>query len=151
MCLGDYHYLNINTYTLLISTLYTIQYVQVLDRLIREVGIVEPALGPVYILKEDVSNGFYRIGMQPTDAPNTGLVFPADGIAEELVSIMLTLPMGWNKSPPIFCMATETVTDLANTALCCNHTPCKHKLYDHAEMVVILDLRLLQTTLAGLI
>ena len=55
--------------------------------------------------------------MIPTDVPNLGLVFPSDGSGEELVAIPLTLPMGWENSPPIFCMSTDTVADPANVAL----------------------------------
>ena len=34
-----------------------------------------------------------------------------------MVAIPLTLTMGWKNSQPVFCMATETVEDLANKAL----------------------------------
>ena len=34
-----------------------------LDFLIREVVIADPAFGPVYVLKSDVSNGFYIIAI----------------------------------------------------------------------------------------
>ena len=74
--------------------------------------IVYPALEPVYVLKSDISYGFYHIAMQPADAPKLGLVFPLDGQREELVSIFLTLPMVWKNYPPIFCTPTETVVGL---------------------------------------
>ena len=41
--------------------MYAIKYVRYLDRLIRDVVIADPPLGPVYLLKADVSDGFYRI------------------------------------------------------------------------------------------
>ena len=56
--------------------------------------IADPALGPVYVLKEDISNGFYRIVLRPTDAPNMGLGFISDGSGEELVEIRITISMG---------------------------------------------------------
>ena len=108
------------------------KYGQKLDRIIRELVISYPALAPVYILKEDVSDGFYCIGMRPTDAPNVVLVLPSDKIGEELVTITLTVPMEWNNSPPIFFIATEIVTDLENTALRCNQLSHNQKLYDRA-------------------
>ena len=40
------------------------QYGQVLDCLIREVVIADPALGPVHILKEKVRYMFYSIGLR---------------------------------------------------------------------------------------
>ena len=91
-----------------------------LDRLIREVVIADPALGSVYVLKADISDGFYIIALRPGDAPNLGLFSPLADNVEDLVSILLTLPMGCKIPSPILCMAMETVSDLANTALCCN-------------------------------
>ena len=46
-----------------------------LDCLIREVIISDPELRPIHVLKEDVSDGFYCIGLRPTDAPKLGIVF----------------------------------------------------------------------------
>ena len=92
------------------------QYGRALDRLIREIVYADPALSYVYLLKEDVSNGFYRIGLRPEDAPNLGFIFPSGKEEEQMVAIPLTLPMGWKKSPPLFFTATETVADLANEA-----------------------------------
>ena len=40
-------------------------YVQALDCLVREVVIADPALRPVYILKADVGDRFYRVGLRP--------------------------------------------------------------------------------------
>ena len=56
------------------------QYVRALYFPIIEVVIVDPSLGPVYILKEDVSNRLYRIRLRPTGAPNLGIVFTPDRI-----------------------------------------------------------------------
>ena len=51
------------------------QYGRILYCLVREVVIADPALGPVHVLQVDVSDGFDRIGLHPTDAPKLGLVF----------------------------------------------------------------------------
>ena len=56
--------------------MYTMQYGRVLERLIREVVIDNPALGPLYILKADVNDGFYRILLRPICVLNLGLGFP---------------------------------------------------------------------------
>ena len=45
------------------------QYGRALDRLLRKILFADPALGPLYLLKADVSDGFYRIGLRPEDAP----------------------------------------------------------------------------------
>ena len=78
------------------------QYGRALDRLIRKMVYADPALGYVYMLKADVSNGFYRIGLRPEDAPKLGLVFPSNKEEDPMVVIPLTLPMGWKSYPPLF-------------------------------------------------
>ena len=111
------------------------QYGQALDRLIREIVYADLALGYVYLLKADVSDGFYRIGLRPTDAPKLGLIFTSGKEEEQMVAIPLTLPMGWENSPPLFFTATETAADLSNKALR-THQPSKQHLLDiRAEAV----------------
>ena len=61
------------------------QYGPALDCLIREVVIADPTLGPVYVLKEDVSDSFYHIELKPMNTPNLGLVLPSYESGEELV------------------------------------------------------------------
>ena len=75
--LGDYSYFKTNAETLPIACLSAIQYGQALDRLIRDIVYADPALGYVYLLKADISYGFYRIGLRPEDAPKLGLIFPS--------------------------------------------------------------------------
>ena len=112
------------------------QYGRDVKFLIREVVIVDPVLGTVHVLKADVRNGFYRIGLQPMDAPKMGLVFPSEGEDEKLVAIMLTLPMTWKNAPPIFCTAKETVADIENSALRCNKPALPHRLDDMTEAII---------------
>ena len=52
------------------------QYVHTMNQLLREIIFAGLKLGLVYILKIDLSGGFYRIGLRLTDTPNLGLVFP---------------------------------------------------------------------------
>ena len=106
------------------------KYGRALDRLIRQIVYADPALGYVYLLKAYVSDGFYRIGLRPEDAPKLGLIFPSGKEEEPMVAIPLTLPMGWKNSPPLFCTATETVADLANEALS-THQPSKQHLQEN--------------------
>ena len=49
------------------------------------------------MLKDDVSDGFYRSVLLPGDAPKLGLVFLVDNCNELLVVITLNLPMVWKK------------------------------------------------------
>ena len=50
--------------------------------------------------------------------------------------ILLTISMGWEISPPIFCTTTETVADLANAALRCNTPTLLHRLDVMVEVIV---------------
>ena len=126
------------------------EYGQVLDCLIREVFIEDPSLVPVHVLKADFSNRFYRIRLRPKDDLNLLFIFPSDGIGEYLVTILITLPMGWKNSTPILCTSMDAVADLDNVDLCCNQLSHKHKLDVHAESLVILYVLPLQASLAGL-
>ena len=73
--LGNYSYFKTNAETLPVACLSAMQYGRALDRLIREIVYADPALGYVYLLKADVSDGFYRIGLRPEDAPKLVLIF----------------------------------------------------------------------------
>ena len=75
--LGDYSFFLTNAETLPIACLSAMQYGRALDRLIRKIVYADPALGYVYLIKADVSDGFYRIGLRHTDAPKLGLIFPS--------------------------------------------------------------------------
>ena len=104
--IGDYSYFKTNAETLLVACLSAMQYGRALDRLLSEIVFADPALGYVYLLKANVSDGFYRIGLHPEDALKLGLIFPSGADEEPMVAIPLTLPMGWKNSPPLFCTAT---------------------------------------------
>ena len=85
------------------------RYVCALDRQLCEVFFSDPSLSPVYRLKTDVSDGFYRIGVRPKESPNLGLIFVSGANEDPMVAIPLTLPIGCKNSPPLFFTATETV------------------------------------------
>ena len=104
------------------------QYSRALDLLLCEMVFSDPALGPEYILKEDVSDGFYRIGVCPEDAPKLGLIFPSGADEEPMVALPLKLPMVWKNSPPLFCTTTKTVADIMNEALWSHQPSIPHKL-----------------------
>ena len=84
------------------------------------------------MIKANVSNGFYWVGLRQSDATKLGLVFPSEEGQEELVTILLTMPMAWKNSPPIFCTLTEMVEDLTNEVLQAHALTQSHKLDDHA-------------------
>ena len=63
--LGNYSYFKTNAETLPVAWLFAMQYCWALDCLLREIVYADPALGYVYLLKSNVSDGFYRIGLRP--------------------------------------------------------------------------------------
>ena len=93
------------------------QFGRALQRILHRIHHANPKLGPVYLSKIDISDGFYCIWVRASDIPKLAVAFPARENEEQLVALPLTLPMGWKESPPWFCTATETVADLANAAL----------------------------------
>jgi len=90
------------------------QFGPALDRFLREILLTDPQMGPLYMLKLDISNGFYRINLAIEDIPRLGVDFPVAEGEVPLVAFPLVLPMGWTSSPPIFSAATETAADIAN-------------------------------------
>ena len=75
--LGNYNYYKTKAETLPVVCLSAMQYSRPLDRLLREIFFADPALGTVYIIKADVLDVFYRIGVRPEEAPKLGLIFPS--------------------------------------------------------------------------
>jgi len=61
---------------------------------LREILLAYPKLGPVYLLKLDISDGFYHIDLAIDDIPKLGVVFPNWPGEEPLVAFPLVLPMG---------------------------------------------------------
>ena len=110
-----------NQETLLIAALEAMQFGHALDRILRHILIANPEMGPVYLMKVDLSDGFYRIGLALHDVPKLGVVFPTLPGEEPLVALPLVLPMGWKNSLPIFSTATKTIADLANHACDVQH------------------------------
>ena len=75
--LGDSIYFKTNAETLPVACLSAMQYGWALDFLLCEIVYADLALGYVYLLKSDISDGFYRVWLCPEDAPKLGLIFPS--------------------------------------------------------------------------
>ena len=124
----DYSWWDVNADTLPLATMEAMQFGHALDRILREILLADPSLGPVHLIKLDISDGFYRIAVNIDDIPKLGVIFPTQPGAEPLIAFPLVLPMGWTNSPPIFSTATETIADLANTRLWYMAHPLPHHL-----------------------
>ena len=125
----DYSYYDVNDETVELYAEEAMQFGHALERILREIFLADPKHGPVKIIKIDLADGLYRLALAPSDIPKLGVVFPTLPGQPRLVAFPMVLPMGWKNSPPIFCTATETVADLANSSINNpNHTPSTHPL-----------------------
>jgi hypothetical protein len=96
-------------------------------------------LGLVYLIKLDISDGFYRIALNVDDIPKLGVTFPTAPGEDPLVAFPLVLPMGWKNSPLVFFTTTETIADLVNLQLYRLAPPLPHHLNDLAEAIALPD------------
>ena len=85
-------------------------------RILQRMYDADPRYGPIYMIKVDIVDGFYRVSLVPEDVPSLGVYLPPGPDGKNLVASPLVLPMGWVESPTQFYAVTETVADLANTA-----------------------------------
>jgi hypothetical protein len=69
----------------------------------------------IFMAKWDIKDGFWRMDCREGEEWNFAYVLPQpEGEPIRLV-IPTSLQMGWVKSPPYFCAATETARDIATT------------------------------------
>ena len=61
-----------------IAALEAMQFGHALDRILRHILISNPKHGSVYLMKVDLSDGFYPMGLSPDDVPKLGVVFPTE-------------------------------------------------------------------------
>ena len=107
------------------------QFGNALPRILHRVHHSNPAFGPVYLAKFDISDGFYRMATNPKQAPNLAVIMPPYDGEPQLVAIPLVCTMGWDNSPPSFCAMSETVADLANSRMFRHHTPPQPRMSRH--------------------
>ncbi len=126
----DYNWWGVNKDTLPLAAMEAMQFGWSLERILREILFANRAHGLVHMIKLDISDGFYWIGLNIDDIPKLGVVFPMLPGDEPLIAFPLVLPMGWMNSPPIFSPATETIADIANARLSLGWLPLSHPLDD---------------------
>lgn len=131
----DYTYFGVNDATDSDAPLESMQFGRVLIRIIQRIVLANPAFGPVFLAKYDLSDGYYRVWLHFLSILGLAVLLPlADESGETLVGLPLVLPMGWTDSAPWFCAGTETIADLANDALQSGHEQLlsPHELENHA-------------------
>lgn len=113
----DLTFHGVNEDTVPLAPSHSMQFGRALQRILQKLVRADPRHGPVYLIKVDISDGFYRLHLNSADVPTLGVAFPPAPDGTPLVAFPLALPMGWILSPPYFCAATETIADLANQAV----------------------------------
>ena len=105
----------------------------------REILLADPSLGPVKLMKIDLSDGFYYTGLNIYNIPKVGVVFPTKPDQEPLTASPLVLRMGQKNSPPFVCTATKTIVDFDSQRIQAGATPTAPLLDDEAEAIVPSD------------
>ena len=95
--------------------------------------MADPSLGPVQLLKVDLSDGFYRVNLNVDGISKLGVVYHTNPGEEHLIVFLLVLTMRWRNSPPIFSTATETITNLTNQQIQTDLIHCPHPLNIKAD------------------
>ena len=86
-----------------------------LQRILKQVLNSEPRLGPVHLSKVNLADAYMRLWVRMEEALSVALPIPKKTPSyTQLMRLHLFLPMGYIDSAPYFCMATETVANLAN-------------------------------------
>lgn len=140
----DYTWSGVNPATAPIAPKEAMQFGHALDRILRQILHANPKYGHVYMIKLDISDGFYRIALCPHDVPKLGVIFPTRPGVEPIVALPLVLPMGWANSPPIFSAATETIADITNQRYQSSLPTKRHHLDDLAATVEVESPTILQ-------
>ena len=129
----DYSCFDINRETLKLAPKEAMQFGKALERILAQIVSANPAHGPVQLIKVDIADGFYRVWLNLSDIPKLAVSIPSLKGEEPLLAFPLVLPMGWTESPPYFCAATETVTDVANERARNNWKPRPHRLDEASD------------------
>jgi hypothetical protein len=96
-------------------------------------------MGPVYLSKIDIPDGFYRIAIRPKYEPKLATMFPTEKGEEQWVGFYLVLSMGWNQSAPLFTVATDIVAYLVNKKLHLKQSSSPHRLDMVSETAIQIE------------
>jgi hypothetical protein len=89
--ISDLSFSSVNDDTLQLAPPERMEFGRALDRVIHSIAFANPAYGPVYLLKVNLLDGFYRVWLNLWDI----VLPPLADSKEPLVALPLALPMGW--------------------------------------------------------
>jgi hypothetical protein len=126
ICDNSFFLVNLDTTPL--APVESMQFGRYLWRILTNIHKADHQLGPVFLSKVDIADGFYRIQVNANDVQKLGVVVPTEPGQPQLIGSPLFLPMVWMQSPPLFTDDTETVADLTNQALLDSAPAGPHRL-----------------------
>jgi hypothetical protein len=132
--ISDFSFFGVSHETVSVSPEECMHFGRAFWRILRHLKYDNPHLGPVYVSKIEMSDGFYRIWVRASDFPKLGVLFPSADGDEYLVGFPLVPSMGWTEDPKVFTAATEMVADVANSALSSGSTFRPHQLESTSDI-----------------
>ena len=88
----------------------------VIPRIILKMAKAPDTGVPILFSKIDLKDGYWRMVVSESDTWNFVYVLPPLNPGDDIELVILdALQMGWSKSPPFFCAATETTRDIAES------------------------------------
>jgi hypothetical protein len=91
----DYTFYRINEETVVMAPPEAMQFGKSLWCILARSVHENPRLGPVYLSKVDIADGFYQIWVKAADIPKLDVLLPAEPGQERLIGFPVVLPMGW--------------------------------------------------------
>ena len=82
----DYTFSGVNQEAARAAPPEAMQFGKALDRILQRILAANPRHGPTYMLKIDLSDGFYRVCLRAEDIPTLGVAFPVGPGEEPLVA-----------------------------------------------------------------
>ena len=117
------------------------QFGQALQRILHSVRHANTYYGPVYLSKHDIKDGILsRSSCGRPTALACPSCSPAVKTRKKLITMPMSLMMGWVESPPSFYAMSKTVANLANQCFQGMPTHClPHQLSPQAEALDCLN------------
>jgi hypothetical protein len=97
--ISDYSFFGTNHEAIALSPEECMYFGKALWRVLRHLKSANHHLGPVYLFKIDIADGFYRIWVRASDVPTLGVLFPSADGDEYLVGFPLPCPWAGRNLP----------------------------------------------------
>jgi hypothetical protein len=90
----DYCFNAVNQYTVHVAPTHAMQFGAALPPLLQRLVYANPDYSPPLMAKINLADGYYRVPLSQGAALELAAVLPSDSPGENLIDILLSLPMG---------------------------------------------------------